>query len=508
MKTTILRFACSMSLFLFFHLAQGQLPRATGLVFDQDAYDKTEVIPEYPNDGARSDNLQVKVDLRPYCPPVRDQGMRHSCGAEALAASLDIQYRILSGKELSFSSPFIYNQVKMGTGCEVGSRFLDGLELCKAKGAAFEELFQPASCDQLPASEVKAAALPYRITTYRSLFRSYENASIKTFRIKSMLDMNIPVIAGMRLTTSIAQVSPSNPVWRPSAFDKLAKNHAVVVVGYDSYRNEFTLLNSWGSGWGDGGYFRMKFSDFAAQCREAFVMIIHPRALPEKPGQEEELADLPSEVELNGGFRLQRPAFSEARDSIFFQSVAVNKTGPYYELIGKSLKIDDAFQLVMENGQQPEFLYAFSVDPNYTLNFHFPLPAISHAQADEEQEEGVYSMSNLSLQAFREKSLVVPKQAEVVIPGPGQVMALSDWGDDYLFVLYSNQALDSLPAQARQIRDLMADSTSAAEALSQVMGESLVPLSDITFHSRKMSFEAEASKGTVVPLILKLTAKP
>lgn len=36
--------------------------------------------------------------------------------------------------------------------------------------------------------------------------------------------------------------------------------HAVVAVGYDDKRQRIVVLNSWGSSWGDGGYFYMPYN--------------------------------------------------------------------------------------------------------------------------------------------------------------------------------------------------------------------------------------------------------
>lgn len=41
--------------------------------------------------------------------------------------------------------------------------------------------------------------------------------------------------------------------------EKLRGNHAVILVGYDGERNVFKLQNSWGSDWGDHGYFTLPY---------------------------------------------------------------------------------------------------------------------------------------------------------------------------------------------------------------------------------------------------------
>jgi C1A family cysteine protease len=45
-----------------------------------------------------------------------------------------------------------------------------------------------------------------------------------------------------------------------TARERLLGGHAVLLVGYDKTRQVYIARNSWGSGWGDKGYFYMPFS--------------------------------------------------------------------------------------------------------------------------------------------------------------------------------------------------------------------------------------------------------
>ena len=47
----------------------------------------------------------------------------------------------------------------------------------------------------------------------------------------------------------------------PDWFDPPVGGHAVLAVGYDNeHRRRFTVRNSWGAGWGDGGYFYLPYA--------------------------------------------------------------------------------------------------------------------------------------------------------------------------------------------------------------------------------------------------------
>jgi C1A family cysteine protease len=41
--------------------------------------------------------------------------------------------------------------------------------------------------------------------------------------------------------------------------ERVLGGHAVLIVGYNKNRNVFIVRNSWGTGWGEGGYFYMPF---------------------------------------------------------------------------------------------------------------------------------------------------------------------------------------------------------------------------------------------------------
>ena len=58
--------------------------------------------------------------------------------------------------------------------------------------------------------------------------------------------------------------------------------HALVVVGYEDDRMNpgegwFLLQNSWGTEWGDGGYGKISYGDFARRCVEAGALVVPRR---------------------------------------------------------------------------------------------------------------------------------------------------------------------------------------------------------------------------------------
>ncbi len=46
----------------------------------------------------------------------------------------------------------------------------------------------------------------------------------------------------------------------PGSGEKVVGGHAVMCVGYDDQAQQFTIRNSWGTQWGQNGYFKMPYA--------------------------------------------------------------------------------------------------------------------------------------------------------------------------------------------------------------------------------------------------------
>ena len=49
--------------------------------------------------------------------------------------------------------------------------------------------------------------------------------------------------------------------------------HAMVVVGYDDFDASYIVANSWGTHWGDGGYFKVDRGQIHADMMDAWVVM-------------------------------------------------------------------------------------------------------------------------------------------------------------------------------------------------------------------------------------------
>lgn len=55
-----------------------------------------------------------------------------------------------------------------------------------------------------------------------------------------------------------------------AAFDHTARGHAVTVIGWDDDLSAFRVKNSWGTHWGEAGFFWISYDDFAADGKVEF----------------------------------------------------------------------------------------------------------------------------------------------------------------------------------------------------------------------------------------------
>jgi len=201
------------------------------------------------------------VDLRPWLQPVRDQGQIGDCVAFATAVIAEYQAKktnVFSG----YLSPWFLFSLA-GPNCNTGISPPGALEVLQNYGIPNESnLPTPMSCpDKLPdlSSCVYANAKNFRISSYMSINSADD--------MKEALTNYGPCVIGVYLYDN------NNPsqMWVPSGpGDKPSGAHALTVVGYDN--DSFIVRNSWGPGWGNGGYSNLYFKDYGC-IQQAFSAI-------------------------------------------------------------------------------------------------------------------------------------------------------------------------------------------------------------------------------------------
>lgn len=253
-----------------------------GMAFDDAAYD---AIPQNPAVHRFVEILPPSVSLKSYIPTIESQGESQSCVGWSLAYALTMMEAKVNGlhdatriDEARLSPMFIYNHIKKPGDCRVVSSSLtDGLTFVKKTGTCEYNDYHPKDCNTMPSDDLLRSAMEHRISGYFKLFSRSEqtlNASYVTKNVKEALLQGKPVVVGMKVSLENFcgyHTSASNPYLDAYTSGK-TYGHAMVVIGYDDEEEAFELLNSFGTDWGDAGFCKMKYSDFAEDVKYGFVM--------------------------------------------------------------------------------------------------------------------------------------------------------------------------------------------------------------------------------------------
>ena len=202
----------------------------------------------------------AKVDLRQlYSTPVEDQGNLGSCTGHAIAEAIEMVDR-KNGKNLELSRLFIYYYERLLEGTvnyDNGAYIRDGIKACYTYGAPLESLW-PYNISKFRVSPSPAAiqdAAKRKVTLYERALDF--NACINA------LANGYPVVIGFTVYSSFESgnwwYTTANMPYPNTRSESVLGGHAVLLVGYNNSTQRFIVKNSWGTNWGDHGYFYMPY---------------------------------------------------------------------------------------------------------------------------------------------------------------------------------------------------------------------------------------------------------
>lgn len=210
-------------------------------------------------------NLPASFDLSNFLPEVGNQGRLGSCTAWATAyygRSLLFNYVENSSRtqEVRLSPSYIYNQITKGQ-CK-GTSIVRSLQLLVDEGVSEWEVFpyQSTGCNLQPNSAQRTNASNYKMGDFKLLSGDNLVAEVKTLIIQGS-----PVVVAMGLDPEFGKKDEMGlSAYRPHQVikDKIYGAHAMLVVGYSDQYQAFKLVNSWGDGWGDGGFVWVDYAAF------------------------------------------------------------------------------------------------------------------------------------------------------------------------------------------------------------------------------------------------------
>jgi len=202
--------------------------------------------------------LPGKVDLRPLCSKVEDQGQLGSCTANALAGAIEFLERKNKVPFKDFSRLFIYYNERVlehTINSDSGAMLRDGIKTLAKQGACSEKSwpYEVSKFKSKPGPACYQEALQHQITSYHRI--------LTLDQMRTCLAEGFPFVFGFTVYESFEtqQVSRTGIVNMPKPNEQLLGGHAVMAVGYDHAKQRVLVRNSWGTDWGLKGYFTMPY---------------------------------------------------------------------------------------------------------------------------------------------------------------------------------------------------------------------------------------------------------
>jgi C1A family cysteine protease len=180
--------------------------------------------------------------------PVKDQGQCGSCWAFSTTGNAEGQWALAGHGLVSLSEQELVDCDKSDYGCN-GGLMQTAYKYVIANGLDTEECYPYKAYGQT----CKAQA-----SCHTAKARSWEAVTHSEDAIEAYLTAHGPI--SIALNANWLQ-SYTGGIGHPSSCPSSGINHGILLVGYnnkDGGKKSWLIKNSWGTGWGERGYFRME----------------------------------------------------------------------------------------------------------------------------------------------------------------------------------------------------------------------------------------------------------
>lgn len=520
----------------FFCQAQDQF--GTGLLMNADSVSK---IPKKIDLSFRSfQSLPGSFSLEKYCPTPGNQGQYGTCVAWANAYGVntilyakthELTHKAVITK-YAFSPTFMYELIKAkdDKNCQSGSHPVSALEILKVAGNPLLSKI-PYACGTTLNDAMLEYSLPYAIKGYNLLFAAkgwsaddtyYKEHSVAVNEIKKALTEGSPVSGAFKIPQNFK--SDADGVWRPASDwqdDTKWKHglHAMTIVGYDDAKDggAFRVLNSWGTGWGDGGFIWMRYNDF----KNSGLMAIQVYANPNTPEPAEKVQPKPQPKPDPKPDPKPQPK-PEPKPKPVENTFELKGDVEFKLNTGDDMHIKKTTtrNLIVEDDEPvaKEDLVAYTMQETYSsgTKFRFYLNV--------DKEAYIYAFAtdltgkvNLILPFADNISTLVGGNSTIAFPSDSKVIKMDEnKGRDYLLILYSATALDA-KAMVEKMNTMKG---ALSDKIKAVLGNKLIDKSKIEYTKDKVGFSTKKlstrnltvedddkptpTGGSVVPLMVEI----
>lgn len=227
--------------------------------------------------------LPNSIDLRPFAREIEDQGHLGSCVGNASCSALEMQAKI-HGTDINLSRLFMYYNIRrefQNPVTDDGAYPRDAFKMGRLYGICTENIWPYVESEvnnQPDTSAYQAAPNNKSIRYYR--IDPYVSQTI--IDVKTAISNNNPVLLGMPLGEKFNNMTHDiNTQNYPKVTDNYGDNkiiggHAMNICGYVNDVNKpgggyFIVENSWGSNWGDNGFWAMSYEVAQADASDLWV---------------------------------------------------------------------------------------------------------------------------------------------------------------------------------------------------------------------------------------------
>ena len=256
-------------------------PLGTAYATGDDAI-APEILARIPLAATHRAFLPARVDLKRFMPKPGKQGKMGSCQAWATGYAARTYYLAAAeGRDPNDmrnqpSPSYLYTLANTDPRCDGGSNIVTITEVMKRGAPSLADYPYSTECRR-PDPQARARARDFRVRGFRNLrHQSLDN-------VKGQLARGHPVIISFRDGPTFHDHRGDSVFTDTTRFpDGTPRTgwHAMTLVGYDDSRQAFELINSWGTGWGAGGYAWISYPVFKTLVRQASILDVE---LPVRP---------------------------------------------------------------------------------------------------------------------------------------------------------------------------------------------------------------------------------
>jgi C1A family cysteine protease len=223
--------------------------------------------------GSETGNLPMWHSMKQYCPAPVDQGQEGSCTANAFQGGYRTTCKYLKNADAEFvpSRSYYYFHERLTEDSQhdpadltdSGADEVDGLQWAVTSGVCSETSWPYVSSNMNtpPTAECETEAAKHKISSYSTITMD-ENLITN---IESAICSGMVVLIAINVYNSFEGSQPAAtgmiPIPTPQNWgdaqdpvDPYMGGHEMCLVGYDGGKKLFTVMNSWGTQWGNRGF--------------------------------------------------------------------------------------------------------------------------------------------------------------------------------------------------------------------------------------------------------------